>query len=63
MRAEPADFVNVNIGVDAYLDKAMLGIKGVEAQVLLLEPPRLLREEVRNLSWYWRLFPGFESTS
>jgi pyruvate/2-oxoglutarate dehydrogenase complex dihydrolipoamide acyltransferase (E2) component len=35
VRAELADFVNINIGVDAYLDKVKLGIKGVEAQVLL----------------------------
>ena len=35
VRAEVANFVNINIGVDAYLDKVKLGIKGVEAQVLL----------------------------
>lgn len=35
VRAELANFVNINIGVDAYLDKVKLGIKGVEAQVLL----------------------------
>ena len=35
VRAEVANFVNINIGVDAYLDKLKLGIKGVEAQVLL----------------------------
>lgn len=35
VRAEVANFVNVNIGVDAYLDTVKLGIKGVEAQVLL----------------------------
>jgi pyruvate/2-oxoglutarate dehydrogenase complex dihydrolipoamide acyltransferase (E2) component len=35
VRAELADFVNINIGIDAYLDKVKLGIKGVEAQVLL----------------------------
>ncbi len=35
MRAELADFVKINVGVDAYLDKVKLGIKGVEAQVLL----------------------------
>jgi pyruvate/2-oxoglutarate dehydrogenase complex dihydrolipoamide acyltransferase (E2) component len=35
VRAELADFVKINIGVDAYLDKVKLGIKGVEAQVLL----------------------------
>ena len=37
VQAELADFVNINIGVDAYLDKVKLGIKGVEAQVLLLK--------------------------
>lgn len=35
VRAELANFVNINIGIDAYLDKVKLGIKGVEAQVLL----------------------------
>jgi len=35
VRAELAGFVNINIGVDARLDKVKLGIKGVEAQVLL----------------------------
>lgn len=35
VRAEVANLVNINIGVDAYLDKVKLGIKGVEAQVLL----------------------------
>jgi pyruvate/2-oxoglutarate dehydrogenase complex dihydrolipoamide acyltransferase (E2) component len=35
VRAELADFVKINVGVDAYLDKVKLGIKGVEAQVLL----------------------------
>jgi pyruvate/2-oxoglutarate dehydrogenase complex dihydrolipoamide acyltransferase (E2) component len=35
VRAELANFVNINIGVDAYLDKVKLGIKGVEAQILL----------------------------
>ena len=34
-RAELADFVSINIGIDAYLDKVKLEIKGVEAQVLL----------------------------
>ena len=35
VRAEVANFVNINIGVDAYLDKVKLGIKGIDAQVLL----------------------------
>lgn len=35
LRAELADFVKVNVGVDAYLDGVKLGIKGVEAQVSL----------------------------
>ena len=35
VRAQLADFVNINIGVDAYLDKVKLGMKGVEAQVQL----------------------------
>jgi len=35
VRAQLADFVKIEIGVDAYLDKVKLGIKGVEAQVLL----------------------------
>jgi pyruvate/2-oxoglutarate dehydrogenase complex dihydrolipoamide acyltransferase (E2) component len=35
VRAELAGFVNINIGVDAYLDKVKLELKGVEAQVLL----------------------------
>ncbi len=35
VRAQLADFVKIDIGVDAYLDKVKLGIKGVEAQVLL----------------------------
>jgi pyruvate/2-oxoglutarate dehydrogenase complex dihydrolipoamide acyltransferase (E2) component len=34
-RAQLADFVNINVGVDAYLDKVKLEMKGVEAQVLL----------------------------
>ena len=34
-RAQLANFVNINVGVDVYLDKVKLGIKGVEAQVLL----------------------------
>lgn len=36
VRAELANFVNINIGIDAYLDKVKLGTKGVEAQVLLM---------------------------
>jgi pyruvate/2-oxoglutarate dehydrogenase complex dihydrolipoamide acyltransferase (E2) component len=35
LSAELADFVKVNVGIDAYLDKVKLGIKGVEAQVSL----------------------------
>ncbi len=35
VRAELADFVRINIGVDAHLDKVKLEIKGVEAQVQL----------------------------
>ncbi len=35
VRAELADFVKVNVGVDVFLDKVKLGIKGVEAQALL----------------------------
>jgi pyruvate/2-oxoglutarate dehydrogenase complex dihydrolipoamide acyltransferase (E2) component len=35
VRAELADLVKINVGVDAYLDKVKLGVKGVEAQVLL----------------------------
>lgn len=34
-RAELADFVSINVGVDIYLDKVKLGVKGVEAQALL----------------------------
>jgi pyruvate/2-oxoglutarate dehydrogenase complex dihydrolipoamide acyltransferase (E2) component len=35
VRAELANFVNINVGVDAHLDKVKLNIKGVEAQVQL----------------------------
>lgn len=35
LQAELADFVKINVGVDAYLDKVKLGIKGVEAQAQL----------------------------
>lgn len=35
LRADLADVVSVNVGVDAYLDKVKLDIKGLEAQVLL----------------------------
>jgi hypothetical protein len=35
LRAELADLVKINVGVDAYLDKVKLEIKGVEAQALL----------------------------
>lgn len=35
LRAELADLVKVNVGVDAYLGKVKLEIKGVEAQALL----------------------------
>lgn len=34
-RAELAGFLNINVGVDAYVDKVKLNIKGVEAQVQL----------------------------
>jgi pyruvate/2-oxoglutarate dehydrogenase complex dihydrolipoamide acyltransferase (E2) component len=35
VRAELANLVNINVGVDAHLDKVKLNIKGVEAQVQL----------------------------
>ena len=35
LRAELADLVNINVGIDVYLDKVKLEIKGVEAQALL----------------------------
>jgi hypothetical protein len=35
LRAELADLVKVNVGVDVYLDRVKLGLKGVEAQALL----------------------------
>jgi e3 binding domain len=35
LRAELADLVKVNVGVDVYLGKVKLGIKGLEAQALL----------------------------
>jgi pyruvate/2-oxoglutarate dehydrogenase complex dihydrolipoamide acyltransferase (E2) component len=35
LRAELANLVKVNVGVDVYLGKVKLGIKGVEAQALL----------------------------
>jgi hypothetical protein len=35
LRADLANLVNVNVGVDAYLDEVKLEIKGVEAQALL----------------------------
>lgn len=35
VRADLADFVNLNIGVDAHLDRVKLKIKGVEAQLQL----------------------------
>ena len=35
LRAELADLVKINVGIDAYLGKVKLGIKGVEAQALL----------------------------
>jgi pyruvate/2-oxoglutarate dehydrogenase complex dihydrolipoamide acyltransferase (E2) component len=35
VRAELAGLVNINVGVDAHLDKVKLNIKGVEAQVQL----------------------------
>lgn len=34
-RAELVGFLNINVGVDAYVDKVKLNIKGVEAQVKL----------------------------
>lgn len=34
-RAELVGFLNINVGVDAYVDKLKLNIKGVEAQVQL----------------------------
>ncbi len=34
-RAELVGFLNINVGVDAYVDKVKLRIKGVEAQVRL----------------------------
>jgi len=34
-RAELAGFLNINVGVDAYVDKVKLRIKGVDAQVQL----------------------------
>ena len=35
LRAELADLVKINVGIDVYLDKVKLEIKGVEAQALL----------------------------
>lgn len=35
LRAEVADLVKINVGVDVYLNKVKLGVKGVEAQALL----------------------------
>ena len=35
VRAELANLVNINVGVEAHLDKVKLNIKGVEAQVQL----------------------------
>lgn len=35
LRAELADLVKVNAGIDAYLDKVKLSVKGVEAQAVL----------------------------
>lgn len=35
VRAEVADLVKINVGIDAYLDTVKLGIKGVEAQAML----------------------------
>jgi len=34
-RAQLADFVKIDVGVEVHLDKVKVGIKGVEAQVLL----------------------------
>jgi pyruvate/2-oxoglutarate dehydrogenase complex dihydrolipoamide acyltransferase (E2) component len=51
VRAELADLVSINVGVDAYLDKVKLGIKGVEAQVLLkVKLERILGTIERALS-------------
>lgn len=35
LRAELADLVKINAGIDAYLDKVKLSVKGVEAQAVL----------------------------
>ena len=35
LRAELADFVKINVGVDVYLDKVKLNVQGLEAQALL----------------------------
>src|SRR5215210_8614455 len=35
LRAELADLVKINVGVDIHLDKVKLGIKGLQAQALL----------------------------
>lgn len=35
LRAELADLVNINVGVEAYLDNVKLNVKGVEAQAIL----------------------------
>ncbi len=35
LRAELADLVKINVGVDIYLDEVKLGIKGLQAQALL----------------------------
>ena len=50
-RAQLANFVNINVGVDVYLDKVKLEIKGVEAQVLLkVKLERILGTIERALS-------------
>jgi pyruvate/2-oxoglutarate dehydrogenase complex dihydrolipoamide acyltransferase (E2) component len=45
LRAELADLVKVNVGIDVYLDKVKLEIKGVEAQASL----RVKLERVLNI--------------
>jgi hypothetical protein len=43
LRAELADLVNINVGVDAYLDNVKLNVKGAEAQAILrLRSQRIL---------------------
>lgn len=43
LRAELADLVNINVGVDAYLDNVKLNVKSMEAQAILrLRSQRIL---------------------